>query len=240
MAFGLTFDEIKKINHPKKNETKYGSYINAITEPEFYLRQFCFKKEFSANLVFSPSVLFIENGSLEFQYSDSKHTHSLGAGDILNVPNLQRVDVFSKEDTIAYLFYKCAETQPSQEKEATVSRTFDVREKYWGKIESIVGGDFAGKRIFMNAGTQSSLEYHLKKKEAYFLQSGKLKIGVRVGRAENKSVILSPGDVFVMHPGLMHMRIALEDSIIIEASTKDDDKDSNLVEDGKTYVHKEI
>ena len=31
------------------------------------------------------------------------------------------------------------------------------------------------------------------------------------------------------------MRIALEDTIIIEWSNKDDDKDSHIVEDGKTY-----
>ena len=31
------------------------------------------------------------------------------------------------------------------------------------------------------------------------------------------------------------MRMALEDTVIIEASTKDDDGDSHLVEDGHSY-----
>ena len=35
----------------------------------------------------------------------------------------------------------------------------------------------------------------------------------------------------------MHMRMALEDTVIIEASTKDSDADSFLVEDGQTYRH---
>ena len=35
----------------------------------------------------------------------------------------------------------------------------------------------------------------------------------------------------------MHMRIALEDTVIIEFSTLDDDGDSHIVEDGKTYKH---
>ena len=35
------------------------------------------------------------------------------------------------------------------------------------------------------------------------------------------------------------MRIAEEDVVIIEVSTKDDDGDSHLVEDGQTYTHKE-
>ena len=32
------------------------------------------------------------------------------------------------------------------------------------------------------------------------------------------------------------MRIALEDTIVIEWSNKDDDTDSNIVEDGKKYT----
>ena len=35
------------------------------------------------------------------------------------------------------------------------------------------------------------------------------------------------------------MRIALEDTNIIEWSTKDDDSDSHIVEDGKIYNFKE-
>ena len=35
------------------------------------------------------------------------------------------------------------------------------------------------------------------------------------------------------------MRMALEDTTIIEWSNKDDDHDSNIVEDGKTYKFKE-
>ena len=35
------------------------------------------------------------------------------------------------------------------------------------------------------------------------------------------------------------MRIALEDTVVIEWSNKDDDADSNIVEDGKTYTFTE-
>ena len=87
----------------------------------------------------------------------------------------------------------------------------------------------------MKSNTQSSMEYHIKKDEFYYIQSGKLKVGMRIGRAKNKSVILKKGDVFHISPGLMHMRIALEDTVIIEWSNKDEDTDSNIVEDGKIY-----
>ena len=83
------------------------------------------------------------------------------------------------------------------------------------------------------------MEYHVKKKESYYIEKGKLKIGTRIGRAKNTSLILNQGDVFHIPVGFMHMRIALEDTVIIEFSTLDDDADSHIVEDGKTYIHKE-
>jgi len=53
------------------------------------------------------------------------------------------------------------------------------------------------------------------------------------------SLILNQGDVFHIPIGFMHMRIALEDTVIIEFSTLDDDGDSQIVEDGRTYIHME-
>lgn len=109
-------------------------------------------------------------------------------------------------------------------------------EKYWGYIKTIFANDdFTLKEVFMKSNTQSSMEYHIKKDEFYYIQRGKLKVGMRIGRAKNKSIILNKGDVFHIPPGLMHMRIALEDTVIIEWSNKDDDTDSNIVEDGKVY-----
>ena len=62
-------------------------------------------------------------------------------------------------------------------------------------------------------------------------------MGLRIGRAENTSIILNEGDIFHIPVGLMHMRIAETDVVIIEQSSKDDDADSHLVEDGQTYIH---
>lgn len=116
----------------------------------------------------------------------------------------------------------------------------ETREKYWGYITTIfASNDFTLKEVFMKKDTQSSMEYHVRKDEYYYIQSGKLKVGMRIGRAKNKSLILETGDVVHIPPGLMHMRIALEDTVVIEWSNKDDDEDSNIVEDGKTYLFKE-
>jgi hypothetical protein len=117
--------------------------------------------------------------------------------------------------------------------------TTDCLDKYWGRIETIVSREVAGKRIFVQRGGQSSLEFHVEKRETYWIQSGLIKVGLRVGRAENHSIILKPGEGYDIFPGVMHMRIALEDSVIIEASTRDSDADSYLVEDGQKYRHVE-
>ena len=44
------------------------------------------------------------------------------------------------------------------------------------------------------------MEYHVRKDEYYYIQSGKLKVGMRIGRAKNKSLILEKGDVFHIPP----------------------------------------
>jgi len=119
------------------------------------------------------------------------------------------------------------------------NKWFDEKEKYWGSIATIVDDEYAGKRIVMKKNTQSSLEFHCSKTESYFLQSGLLRIGIRYGRSENSSIVLKPGQAFTIFPGLMHMRIAEEDLILLEISTRDSDSDSYLVEDGKRYQHKE-
>ena len=113
-------------------------------------------------------------------------------------------------------------------------------DKYWGNMKTLFENDqYTVKRIFMKKGTQSSMEYHIDKEESYYIESGKLKIGTRIGRAKNTSLILNENDVFNIPVGFMHMRIALEDTVIIEFSTLDNDGDSHVVEDGKTYKHLE-
>tara|TARA_Y100001938_G_scaffold148685_1_gene233176 strand:+ start:782 stop:1195 length:414 start_codon:yes stop_codon:yes gene_type:complete len=119
-----------------------------------------------------------------------------------------------------------------------ISTVVKAVDKYWGDMKTLFENDlYTVKRIFMKKDTQSSMEYHVKKQESYYIESGRLKIGTRIGRAKNTSLILEQGDVFHIPVGFMHMRIALEDTIIIEFSTLDDDGDSHIVEDGKTYKH---
>lgn len=125
----------------------------------------------------------------------------------------------------------------------TVDEPFRPQEplqKYWGNIQNIFNnGSLALKMITMHKDTQSSLEYHVTKDEYYYLIKGTLKIGMRIGRAKNISKILNQGEIFYIPRGLMHMRIAIEDCVILEWSNVDNDEDSNIVEDGHTYIHQE-
>lgn len=256
MAYGNTFEEVSKIEHPQRQETDYGFRIIAITEPDFSLKVFFLKNQWTGKFSFKKGVYFIEKGNLLIK------NKLISQYEVLIVPKDSDFELEVKEDSLVYLFtsddfsphvrnansiseHPKIPNEPKEfseiETEFEIRDSFDKREKYWGKIESIISEkNFAGKKMFMHSETQSSLEYHVHKKECYFLQEGKLKVGLRVGRAENKSVTLLPGDVFIMYPGLMHMRICMENCIIIEISTKDEDSDSHLVEDGQTYRHREV
>ena len=130
------------------------------------------------------------------------------------------------------------EIQYGRQELPPVSKVLKSVDKYWGNMQTLFENDqYTVKRIFMRKDTQSSMEYHVNKQESYYIESGCLKIGTRIGRAKNTSLILDKGDVFHIPVGFMHMRIALEDTVIIEFSTLDDDGDSHIVEDGKTYKH---
>ena len=56
---------------------------------------------------------------------------------------------------------------------------------------------------------------------------------LRAGRAEDRYFELELGTASFTPPGLMHQRGGLEDTVIIEISTRDEDSDSFLVEDGQ-------
>jgi mannose-6-phosphate isomerase-like protein (cupin superfamily) len=118
--------------------------------------------------------------------------------------------------------------------------TSDVRDKYWGRIETILSSDVAAKRILLQKGGQSSLEFHVEKRESYYIHSGLLRVGLRVGRGENHSIVMKSGESYDVRPGVMHMRMGLENTVIIEVSTRDSDSDSYLVEDGQTYRHIDV
>lgn len=264
-SFGLKLDQVTHVNHPAPSPTAWGSITSCTQMPQYGLYRIDLQAGAAQPLHFHPSgpyQLFVEKGEVILRILDQDGGSSTGivpSGTLLPLPHYSVYSLASREGATAYLFGPHTEAELQSfpvETQATATGaasalfsakldvlgqpTTDIREKYWGRIETILASDIAGKRILVRKGGQSSLEFHVEKRETYYIHSGLIKIGLRIGRAENHSIILGPGDSYDVNPGVMHMRMALEDTVIIEASTKDSDADSFLVEDGQTYRHIEI
>lgn len=92
-------------------------------------------------------------------------------------------------------------------------------DKPWGYELRFVRTDrYAGKLLFIKAGSQLSLQYHEKKDEAFFVQSGTLDLVLGRG-AEQKVVRMQAGDSHHIAPGTVHRFRAVADTLLFEVST---------------------
>ena len=260
MGYGLTFDDVKNINHPAAAPAPWGSITRCTEAEQYSMHRIELNPGASRPLHFYPGGegrLFVERGEFVVRTLDASGTETavlVREGETFPVGKFLVHGYTSKAGAVAYLIGsyvgamgEAVTAEPVERARATAAAlqtsnlgpggipTSDVREKYWGRIETILDGDVAGKRILIKKDGQSSMEFHVHKHESYYIHSGLLKVGLRVGRAENRSIVMKAGESYDMHPGVMHMRMALEDTVIIEASTRDSDSDSYLVEDGQTY-----
>jgi mannose-6-phosphate isomerase-like protein (cupin superfamily) len=95
-----------------------------------------------------------------------------------------------------------------------------IVEKPWGRELWIAHTDrYALKIIEFRQGSRSSLQYHVRKHEHVYVDSGRLQIEHENGLGEMEVVILGPGDVIENLPGRKHRVTALEDVRLIEVST---------------------
>jgi mannose-6-phosphate isomerase len=94
-------------------------------------------------------------------------------------------------------------------------------DKPWGHEEvfAFVDGKFCGKAIHITEGHALSLQYHEQKEETISVQSGRLK--VEIGRHEDdlEEFELGPGESIHLEPLTRHRVTALEDTVMLEAST---------------------
>jgi mannose-6-phosphate isomerase-like protein (cupin superfamily) len=263
MSYGLSFRDVSLVRTPAAEEASWGSRTVCTLRPEYGLERLFVRAQSVVPACFYPKargVYYVESGALTAVVRGNDATPSflgLDKGSVLNVPVATVHGFRASAESVIYFFSegngperRQVDTQgeadrawrdrPGERVLDAPGHTSDFREKYWGTIETVVDDNFAGKRIFIRSGGQSSLEFHTTKVESYFLHAGTVRVGLRTGRAENRSVVLSAGQSFDVVPGLMHMRIALADSVIIEVSTRDADSDSHLVEDGTKYTHIDV
>ena len=95
----------------------------------------------------------------------------------------------------------------------------DRVDKPWGyELRFARTERYAGKVLFVKAGSQLSLQYHERKDEAFFVQEGTLELVLGRG-AEQHVLRLQPGESRRITPGTIHRFRAVTDVLLFEVST---------------------
>jgi quercetin dioxygenase-like cupin family protein len=93
-------------------------------------------------------------------------------------------------------------------------------EKPWGhEIIFAHSERYTGKVIFVRAGEQLSLQFHRKKDETIYVHEGRIELEIGDPGSTLDVEVVLPGHAFRIKPGVVHRWRALEDSIVLEAST---------------------
>lgn len=95
----------------------------------------------------------------------------------------------------------------------------DRVDKPWGHEIRFARTDrYAGKLLFIKAGSQLSLQYHEQKDEAFLVHDGTLELVLGKG-AEQRVETLGPGEAWHVTPGTVHRFRAVTDCTLFEVST---------------------
>jgi mannose-6-phosphate isomerase len=94
-------------------------------------------------------------------------------------------------------------------------------DKPWGyEIIWALTDDYCGKILFVKAGESISLQFHRKKDESWFIQSGRARLDMaHPGEKLPQSEVVGSGTAFRIRPGTVHRVTAVEDTTIVEVST---------------------
>jgi mannose-6-phosphate isomerase len=97
--------------------------------------------------------------------------------------------------------------------------------KPWGHemIFANVPGAFTGKELHVRAGQSLSLQYHEQKEEMLAVRSGRIQLEIGPSADELDRIVLGPGESVHIEPGVVHRTTAIEDSVVLEASTYNPD-----------------
>lgn len=87
-------------------------------------------------------------------------------------------------------------------------------EIWWAKTDA-----YAGKILVVNAGHALSLQFHHEKDETSYLLSGRLRLIQGPSADELGERVIEPGQAWRNEPGCVHSIEAIEDSVVLEAST---------------------
>lgn len=116
-------------------------------------------------------------------------------------------------------------------------------EKPWGhELRFARTERYAGKVLFIKAGSQLSLQYHERKDEAFLVHEGQLELvlGQLPGRGSGQGTAerverLGPGEAWHVSPGTVHRFRAITDCLLFEVSTPELEDVVRLADDyGRT------
>jgi mannose-6-phosphate isomerase-like protein (cupin superfamily) len=228
--YGIQIDKLQTlVGTPEAASTAYGTHAVLSTTDDYRLEQFVVQAGSSAEISVPAGeewTLFVEEGIVKLDGAEVVQHKQV------TVPAGESV-VTAQTDATLYAFIGAAEGSPAPQS-LEVGAPEDYRDKYWGNIQTMVNALYTGKRLFFAKGQHSSLHYHCQKLETYYIHSGELLVRLRAGRGEDRLITLKKGNTLLIPPGLMHQDGGLEDTVIIEVSTHDEDSDSFIVEDGAT------
>lgn len=92
-------------------------------------------------------------------------------------------------------------------------------DKPWGYELRFVRTDrYAGKVLFVRAGSQLSLQYHRVKDESFLVQEGTLDLVLGQG-PDQRVVPMRAGEARRIEPGTVHRFRAVTDCLLFEVST---------------------
>lgn len=232
-TYGLDIRSLDSlVQKPFPEKTEWGDILS-ISPPqnEYALKRVFLKKDRTCRIhtaLFQEATIFLEEGRVRKNKNGALAPYAL-----FSQSSYARTHVFAESDSYFYIFYGSGNTASGVSD--TIRSTRDKRKKYWGGIETITNGNYTGKRLFFEKGKNSSLHFHCNKNEAYYIHSGKLLVRLRAGRGEDRFFELDAGSTLFIPPGLMHQDGGIEDTVVIEISTHDEDSDSFIVEDGEKY-----
>ena len=120
----------------------------------------------------------------------------------------------------------------------TKKTTPDIVKKGWGHEVIFVNNDlYCGKILHFNKGAKFSMHYHLKKKESWYVSSGKFLFKyIDTKTADILETTLDIGDTITNEIGEPHQIICLEEGDVLEVSTTHYDSDSYRVMKGDSQM----
>lgn len=230
-TYGINVDTLERfITKPASLKKPWGAFRVIANTPEFRFERWDIRAGEAAPFATDAkreATIFIEHGNVAIG-SVTVEVHRA-----FTLASKERTTLCAQSDTVAYIFRGPVEKKSVRSKPFSTS---DFRDKYWGTIETIVSrSGYAAKRMLVKKRCAASLEFHCRKLESYYIHSGTLLLRLRAGRGEDRFFEMTAGESALIPPGLMHQRGGIEDAVIIEISTKDEDSDSFLVEDGAKH-----